>query len=30
MIDLDKLDPNWEFAKIHGKASLVGRAAKKN
>ena len=28
MINLDELDPNWEFAKIHGKASIVGKATK--
>jgi hypothetical protein len=24
MINLDKLDPDWEFAKVHGKASFAG------
>lgn len=24
MINLDKLDPDWQFASRHGKASVIG------
>jgi hypothetical protein len=30
MINLDKLDPDWEFAKAHGKASFAGMPVSSN
>lgn len=27
MINLDSLDPDWEFASRHGKASLIGEVS---
>lgn len=30
MINLDKLDPDWEFAKVHGKASFAGMPVSSN